>query len=87
MKDNRIEKIKQHYTIILNDKPLKVLNHKIDIEKSSVTIKTKVFGQDFPHGDNISASFSEDCNHPLVIAWTGMYKDEKIECWKYKIIT
>ena len=53
MKDNRIEKIKQHYTITLNDKHFKVLKHKIDIDKSLLTIKNKVFGQYFTHGDKI----------------------------------
>ena len=86
MKDNRIEKIKQHYTIILNGKNYKVLKHKIDTEKALLTIKTKVFGQGFPHGDNISASFSED-HQTFVISWKGMWKDEKAEHWEYKIIT
>ena len=63
MKDNRIEKIKQHYTIILNNKSYKVLKHKIDSEKSLLTIKTKVFGQNFPHGENISFATAEDSGH------------------------
>ncbi len=86
MKDNRIEKIKQHYNITLNDKNFKVLKHKIDIEKSLFTIKTKVFGQDFPHGDNISF-FSSDHNQHFVVTWKGTFKDEKVECWEYRIIT
>ena len=87
MKDNRIERIKQHYTIILNNKSYKVLKHKIDSEKSLLTIKTKIFGQDFPHGDNISVSTAEDSNSTLIVAWKGMWKDEKVEHWEYKIIT
>ena len=87
MKDNRIKKIKQHYTITLNDTPFKVLKHNINIDKSLLTIKTKVFGQDFPRGDNVSASFSEDNNQTFVISWKCTYKDEKIEYWEYRIIT
>ena len=60
MKDNRIEKIKKHYTIILNGQNYKVLKHKIDTDKSLLTIKTKVFGQNFPHGENISFTTAED---------------------------
>ena len=87
MKDNRIEKIKQHYTITFNGKNYKILKHKIDSEKSLLTIKTKVFGQNFPHGENISVSTAEDSNSTLIVAWKGMWKDEKVETWEYKIIT
>ena len=80
MKDNRIEKIKQHYTIILNNKRYKVLKHKIDSEKSLLTIKTKVFGQNFPHGENISFVTAEDSDSTLIVAWKGMWKDEKEYC-------
>ena len=87
MKDNRIEKVKQHYFVNLNDKRLKILKHKIVVDKSLLTLKTKIFGQDFPSGDNITASFSEDNNQTFVVAWNGMYKDEKIEIWEYKIVS
>ena len=87
MKDNRIEKIKQHYTIILNGKNYKVLKHKIDIKKSLLTIKTKVFGQDFPYGDNISVSTAKDNDQTFIVVWKGMWKDEKVEHWEYKIVT
>ena len=87
MKDNRIEKIKQHYTIILNGQNYKVLKHKIDTDKSLLTIKTKMFGQDLPHGDNITVSTVEDNDQTIIVTWKGMSKDEKIECWEYKIVT
>ena len=86
MKDNRIEKIKQHYIITFNGKNYKVLKHKIDSEKSLLTIKTKVFGQNFPHGENISFATAEDSNSTLIVAWKGMWKDEKVEIWEYQII-
>ena len=87
MKDNRIEKIKQHYAIILNNTSYKVLKHKINSEKSLLTIKTKVFGQNFPHGKNISFATAEDSDSTFIVAWKGMWKDEKVEHWEYKIIT
>ncbi len=87
MKDKRIEKVKQHYFIYLNNEQFKILKHKIDVEKTLLTIRTKVFGQDFPHGDNILVSTSKDNNHSFVVAWKGMWKDEKVECWEYRIIT
>ena len=66
MKDNRIEKIKQHYTIILNGQNYKVLKHKIDTDKSLLTIKTKIFGQDLPCGDNITVSTVEDNDQTII---------------------
>ena len=83
MKDNRLEKIKQHYTISLNGRNYKVLKHKIDREKSLLTIRTKIFGQDFPHGDNISVSTAENNAQITIVAWKGMWKDEKVEHWEY----
>ena len=87
MKDSRIEKIKQHYTITLNGKNYKVLKHKIDTEKSLLTIRTKVFGQNFPMGKNILASLPE--GQALVISWEGKntWKDETVERWAYTIIS
>ena len=89
MKDNRIEKIKQHYTVILNGKAYKVLKHKIDREKSLLTIKTKIFGQGFPQGNHISACFPEDPDQAFILLWEGKnsWKDEKVEHWEYKIVT
>ena len=87
MKDNRREKIKQHYTIILNGQNYKVLKCKIDTDKSLLTIKTKIFGQDLPHGDNITVSTVEDNDQTIIVTWKGMWKDENIEHWKYKIVT
>ena len=86
MKDNRMEKLKQHYTIILNGQNYKVLKHKIDTDKSLLTIKTKIFGQDFPHGENISVSTAEDNDQTVIVAWRGMWKDEKVEHWEYSIL-
>ena len=87
MKDNRLKKIKQHDTIILNGRNYKVLKHKIDREKSLLTIRTKVFGQDFPHGDNISVSIEKDSTQTVTVAFRSMWKDEKIERWEYNIVT
>ena len=87
MKDKRIEKVKQHYFISLNDERFKILKHKIDPEKALLTIRTKVFGQNFPRGDNILVSTSDDNEPSFVVAWKGTWKDEKVECWEYKIIT
>ena len=87
MKDNRLEKIKQHYTISLNGRNYKVLKYKMDREKSVLTIRTKIFGQDFPHGDNISVSTEEDGAQPVIVVFRSMWKDEKVERWEYNIVT
>ena len=85
MKDKRIEKLKQHYFISLNDQRFKILKHNIDAEKELLIIKTKVFGQDFPHDNNILVSIEEDNKQSFFVAWKSMFKDEKIECWEYTI--
>ena len=92
MKDNRIEKIKQHYTIILNNKRYKVLKHKIDSEKSLLTIKTKIFGQNFPDGENISFATAEDSDSTLIVVLPilcGIFFVESlsvmIQVWYFKL--
>ena len=36
---------------------------------------------------NITVSTVEDNDQTIVVTWNGMWKDEKIECWEYKIVT
>ena len=38
-------------------------------------------------GENISFATAEDSNSTLIVEWKGMWKDEKVEHWEYKIIT
>ena len=85
MKDKRIVKIKQHYSIQIDNQQFKILNHKIDFEQKSFIIKTKVMGQHFPHGDNCKVLFSNEVTQSLTIRFKAMYKDEKIETWEYAI--
>ena len=87
MEDKRTKKVKQHYFIYLNNERFKILKHTIDDNKSLFTIRTKIFGQNLPHGDNVLVSMSEDGDQTFIVAWKSMYKDEKIEYWEYKIIT
>ena len=87
MKDKRIEKIKQHYSIQIDNQQFKILNHKIDFEQKSFIIKTKVMGQHFPHGNNCKVLIPDDTIHSLTIGFKTMYKDEKIETWEYAIIS
>lgn len=71
----------------MNNERFKILKHVIDDDKSLFTIRTKIFGQNFPHGDNVLVSIPEDSDQTFIVAWKSMCKDEKIEYWEYKIIT
>lgn len=86
MKDKRLEKIKKHYFIQIDNQRLKILNHKIDFGKNLFIINTKVMGQCFPHGKNIQVLIADEAIQPLTIGFKTMYKDDKIETWEYTIL-
>ncbi len=87
MKDKRLEKIKRHYFIQIDNQQFKILNHKVDLGQKMFIIKTKVMGQCFPHGKNIQVLIADETVQPLTIGFKAMYKDEKIETWEYTILS
>lgn len=87
MRDKRIDKIKKHYFIYINNEKFKILNHRIDVERSLFVVKTKIAGQKFPHSNHISISITSDTVQIFTVAFRGMYKDEKIETWEYTILS
>ena len=86
MKDKRLEKIKKHYNIQIDNQQFKILSHKVDQEHGVFIIKTKIMGQHFPHGNDCQVFISDDTAHPLAIKFKAMYKDEKIETWEYTVL-
>ena len=86
MKDKRLEKIKKHYNIQIDNQQFKILSCKVDQDHSIFTIKTKIMGQHFPHGNNCQVLIPDDTIHSLTIGFKTMYKDEKIETWEYTIL-
>ena len=85
MKDKRLEKIKKHYIIQIDNRQFKVLSHKVDQDHSIFIIKTKVMGQHFPYGNNCQVLIPDDAIRSLTIGFKAMHKDEKIETWEYTI--
>lgn len=50
MKDKRIEKVNKHYSVFINGKQFKVLNHFVSQNNiSTIRLVTKIKGQDFPN--------------------------------------
>jgi hypothetical protein len=81
MKDQRLVKIRQHYSICLDGVEFKILTHTINEEKGILRIKTKIKGQSFPRHDHVLVAAE---NMPeLTVAFRHMYSDEKIEHWEY----
>lgn len=85
MKDKRLEKIKKHYNIQIDNQQFRILSHKADQDHSIFIIKTKVMGQHFPHSNNCQVLIPDDTIRSLTIGFKAMYKDEKIETWEYTI--
>ncbi len=85
MKDKRLEKIKKHYSIQIDNQQFKILSHKVDHDHNIFTVKTKIMGQHFPHGENCLVLIHDDSIRSLTIGFKAMYKDEKIETWEYTI--
>ena len=85
MKDKRLEKIKKHYNIQIDNQQFKILSHKVDQDHSILIIKTKIMGQHFPHGSNCQVLISDAAVHSLKIGFKTMHKDQKVETWEYTI--
>ena len=86
MKDKRLDKVKQHFDILINDQKFKVISCKIDQAGSILSIKTKIFGQAFPHnGRFIIIIPSQNTTYDLSIVFRSMGKDSSIEHWEYTI--
>ena len=87
MRDKRIEKVKQHFDIFINGQKFKVLSIKIDEVNSTVSIKTKIFGQAFPHEGRFVISVpSQELTRALTLAFRFGTKDGSVERWEYSIV-
>lgn len=86
MKDKRIDKVKQHFDMFFNDQKFKVISCKIDEADGTLSIKTKIFGQDFPHNDRFMIAIpSQNINLDLSVVFQSMRKDITMEHWEYAI--
>ncbi len=86
MKDNRINKVKQHFDLFFNDQKFKVISCKIENANGGISIKTKIFGQHFPNNGRFIISIpSQNFTQELSVVFKSMYKDTAIENWEYTI--
>lgn len=84
MKDKRITKVKQHFDLFLDDRKFKVTSCRISDADGTLSIKTKIFGQPFPHdGHFILTIPSQNTVRNLSLAFRSMTKDPAIEHWEY----
>ena len=88
MKEKRLNKVKQHFDILINNQKFKVISCKIDEAGGILSIKTKIFGQDFPHNGCFTIAItSQDTMQDLSVVFRSMSKDSSIEHWEYTIKT
>ena len=85
MKDQRIEKFKQHFDLFLNDQKFKVLS--CYIGEKSLSIKTKVKGQAFPEEGRFTIVIpSKDISKECTLSFQYKISDGAIEDWEYALI-
>lgn len=88
MRDHRVEKIKQHFDLFLNEQKFKVIHCNIDEIGHLLSIKTKVFGQAFPHNGHFALSIpSKNLLKELNNSFRSMDSNSSIEHWEYMIVT
>ena len=86
MRDRRIDKIKQHFDIFFNNQKFKVISCKIAQAEGRISIKTKIFGQDFPHNGQFAIVIpSQNTVQDLSVVFRSMGKDSSVEHWEYMI--
>ena len=87
MSDKRMEKIKLHYDIYINDLKYKVIACVINEEKGTLSLKTKVRGQMFPKNGLVTLCIpSKEYTKTLNLAFKGMLTQPKLEHWEYVIL-
>ena len=88
MKDKRIDKVKQHFDMFFNSQKFKVISCKIDERCGILSIKTKIFGQAFPHNGCFTIAIpSQNTMQDLSVVFRSVSKDSSIEHWEYTIET
>ncbi len=88
MKDKRIDKVKQHFDIFFNNQKFKVISCKIDGTGSILSIKTKIFGQAFPHNGRFTITIpSQNTIQDFSITFRSMGKNSSVEHWEYTVKT
>jgi len=86
MKDKRINKVKQHFDMFFNNQKFKVISCKIDKANRVISIKTKIFGQPFPHNGHFTIAIpSKNTTQDLSVVFRSMSSDSSIEHWEYTI--
>lgn len=88
MKDKRIDKIKQHFDMFFNNRKFKVISCKINEADGILLIKTKIFGQDFPHNGRFTVIVpSQNVMRDFSVVFKSTLKDSSVEHWEYTIKT
>ena len=86
MRDNQIDKVKRHFDMFFNTQKFKVISCKIDEQNKLLSIKTKIFGQAFPHNGHFTIAIpSQNTMQKLSVVFQSMRKDSSIEHWEYTI--
>ena len=86
MKDKRNVKIQQHFDLFINNKKFKVLSCKIDREKGTLSIRTKIFGQKFPHNGHFAITIpSQNTTENFSASFQLMAYSPSNEHWMYTI--
>ena len=88
MKDKRMGKVKQHFDVFFNNQKFRVISCKIDETDRVLSIKTKIFGQPFPHSGCFKFSIhTKNIMQDLSVVFQSMSKDSSIEHWEYTVKT
>ena len=87
MIDKKKDKLQSHYTVLLNDIPVKIIGYSIKENNSSkiLCLKTKIRGQSFPVSGTVQIIIEEDPPVSLAGRFHSKLSEPTIESWYYEI--
>ncbi len=87
MKDKRTEKIKKHYSILVDGKPFKIMNYIISNDNKTLRLITKVRGQKVPADSVIVIEIPKfESKVTVECKYKSLLSSPILEEWEFEII-
>lgn len=87
MKDKRTEKIKKHYSILVDGKPFKIMNYIISNDNKTLRLITKIRGQQISTDSVVVIEIPAiESKVVLECKYKSLLSSPTLEEWEFKII-
>lgn len=87
MKDKRTEKIKKHYSILVDGKPFKIMNYIISNDNKTLRLITKIKGQEIPTDSVVVIEIPTlESKVILECKYKSLFSNPTLVEWEFEIV-